>query len=249
MQRSIFPAIIVAVTVSSAAWAQPLSLSPPAEDGRQDARPILVAAQGPQARSDLGGGFIEFLFGGGAAQPRYRNAEPDANRAYANTTPAADPRLEQQPQGYEMDPRYERQEVAYQGHEAPGTIVIDTPNKFLYLVEAGGKAMRYGVGVGRPGFTWAGVHTVSAKKEWPDWTPPEEMLERQPGLPHFMAGGPNNPLGARAMYLGSTLYRIHGSNEPWTIGHNVSSGCIRLRNADVIDLYSRVKVGTKVVVL
>ena len=142
-----------------------------------------------------------------------------------------------------------RQEVAYQGHEAPGTIVIDTPNKFLYLVEDGGKAMRYGVGVGRPGFTWAGVHTVSAKKEWPDWTPPEEMLERQPGLPHFMAGGPSNPLGARAMYLGSTLYRIHGSNEPWTIGHNVSSGCIRLRNADVIDLYSRVKVGTKVVVL
>ena len=134
-------------------------------------------------------------------------------------------------------------------HEAPGTIVIDTPNKFLYLVEGGGKAMRYGVGVGRPGFTWAGVHTVSAKKEWPDWVPPEEMLQRQPGLPHFMAGGPNNPLGARAMYLGSTLYRIHGSNEPWTIGHNVSSGCIRMRNADVIDLYSRVKVGTKVVVL
>ena len=148
-----------------------------------------------------------------------------------------------------MDPRYERQEVEYRGNEAPGTIVIDTPNKFLYLVDAGGKAMRYGVGVGRPGFTWAGVHTISAKKEWPDWVPPEEMLERQPGLPHYMAGGPNNPLGARAMYLGSTLYRIHGSNEPWTIGHNVSSGCIRLRNADVIDLYGRVKVGTKVVVL
>ena len=109
--------------------------------------------------------------------------------------------------------------------------------------------MRYGVGVGRPGFTWAGVHSISAKKEWPDWVPPDEMLQRQPDLPHFMAGGPNNPLGARAMYLGSTLYRIHGSNEPWTIGHNVSSGCIRLRNADVIDLYSRVKVGTKVIVL
>ena len=139
--------------------------------------------------------------------------------------------------GYEMDPRYLRQEVDYHGTEAPGTIVIDTPNKFLYLVEGGGKAMRYGVGVGRPGFTWAGVHTVSAKKEWPDWVPPEEMLQRQPDLPHFMAGGPNNPLGARAMYLGSTLYRIHGSNEPWTIGHNVSSGCIRMRNADVIDLY------------
>ncbi len=142
-----------------------------------------------------------------------------------------------------------RQEVGYDGPEAPGTIVIDTPNKFLYLVEPDGKAMRYGIGVGRPGFTWSGVHKVTAKKEWPDWTPPKEMLQRQPGLPHFMAGGPNNPLGARALYIGSTLYRIHGSNEPWTIGHNVSSGCIRLRNADVIDLYGRVKVGAKVVVM
>ena len=153
------------------------------------------------------------------------------------------------PPGFEIDPRYLRQGVDYRGKEAPGTIVIDTPNKFLYLVEADGKAMRYGIGVGRPGFTWSGVHTISAKKEWPDWVPPDEMLQRQPDLPHFMAGGPNNPLGARAMYLGSTLYRIHGSNEPWTIGHNVSSGCIRMRNADVIDLYGRVKVGTKVVVL
>ena len=148
-----------------------------------------------------------------------------------------------------IDPGMLRTEVAWHGKEKPGSIVVNVPERHLYLVEAGGKAMRYGVGVGRPGFTWAGVHTISAKKEWPDWVPPEEMLERQPGLPHYMAGGPNNPLGARAMYLGSTLYRIHGSNEPWTIGHNVSSGCIRLRNADVIDLYSRVKVGTKVVVL
>jgi lipoprotein-anchoring transpeptidase ErfK/SrfK len=248
MQRSVFPAFIVAVSVSSAAWAQPLSLAPSAED-ITDARPILVAAQGPQSRSELGGGFIEFLFGNGAAQSRYRNAEPDANTAYANTAPSADPRLEQQLPGFEIDPRYLRQAVDYRGTEAPGTIVIDTPNKFLYLVEAGGRAMRYGVGVGRPGFTWSGMHSISAKKEWPDWVPPEEMLQRQPGLPHFMAGGPNNPLGARAMYLGSSLYRIHGSNEPWTIGHNVSSGCIRMRNADVIDLYSRVKIGTKVVVL
>ena len=109
--------------------------------------------------------------------------------------------------------------------------------------------MRYGIGVGRPGFTWAGTHQVSAKKEWPEWVPPPEMLERQPYLPHIMAGGPDNPLGARALYLGSTLYRIHGSNEPWTIGHQVSSGCIRLRNEDVIDLYNRVKVGATVVVL
>jgi lipoprotein-anchoring transpeptidase ErfK/SrfK len=248
MQRSVLPAFIVAVSVSSVAWAQPLSLAPPAED-ITDARPILVAAQAPQTRSNLGGGFIEALFGNGAVQPRYRNAEPDANTAYANTAPSADPRLEQQLPGFEIDPRYLRQAVDYHGTEAPGTIVIDTPNKFLYLVEAGGRAMRYGVGVGRPGFTWSGMHSISAKKEWPDWVPPEEMLQRQPGLPHFMAGGPNNPLGARAMYLGSSLYRIHGSNEPWTIGHNVSSGCIRMRNADVIDLYSRVKIGTRVVVL
>ncbi len=248
MQRTVFPAVIVVVSLSTAAWAQPLSLTPPADETAA-AQPILVAAQAPQPRSELGGGFIEFLFGGGAAQPRYRNAEPDGNAAYAATAPTADPRLEQQLPGFEMDPRYLRQEVEYHGSETPGTIVIDTPNKFLYLVEGGGRAMRYGVGVGRPGFTWAGVHAISAKKEWPDWVPPPEMLERQPYLPHFMAGGPDNPLGARAMYLGSTMYRIHGSNEPWTIGHNVSSGCIRMRNADVIDLYSRVKVGTKVVVL
>ena len=111
------------------------------------------------------------------------------------------------------------------------------------------KAMRYGIGVGRPGFTWSGEHAISAKKEWPDWVPTKEMLERQPKLPRFMAGGPNNALGARAMYLGSTLYRIHGSNEPWTIGTNVSSGCIRMRNEDVIDLYGRVNVGTRVVVI
>ena len=135
------------------------------------------------------------------------------------------------------------------GKESAGTIVIDTPNKFLYPGAGDGKALRYGIGVGKPGFTWAGVKTISAKKEWPDWTPPAEMLERRPDLPRHMAGGPENPLGARAMYLGSSLYRIHGSNEPWTIGTNVSSGCIRMRNEDVIDLYGRVKVGTKVVVL
>jgi lipoprotein-anchoring transpeptidase ErfK/SrfK len=112
-----------------------------------------------------------------------------------------------------------------------------------------GRAKRYGIGVGRPGFTWAGVHKVTAKREWPDWRPPEEMLKRQPYLPDYMPGGPDNPLGARALYLGSTLYRIHGSNEPWTIGRAVSSGCIRMRNEDVIDLYGRVGVGTKVVVI
>ena len=121
--------------------------------------------------------------------------------------------------------------------------------EFLFLVEGNGRALRYGIGVGRPGFTWAGVKTISAKREWPDWTPPAEMLARRPDLPRHMEGGPENPLGARAMYLGSTLYRIHGSNEPWTIGTNVSSGCIRMRNEDVIDLYGRVNVGARVIVL
>ena len=148
-----------------------------------------------------------------------------------------------------VDPQFDRQVVDYHGGEKPGTIIIDTPHYFLYLVEEGGKALRYGIGVGRPGFTWAGVKEISAMREWPDWRPPDEMLKRRPDLPRYMAGGPDNPLGARALYLGSTLYRIHGSNEPWTIGTQVSSGCIRMRNDDVTDLYGRVKVGTKVVVM
>ena len=147
------------------------------------------------------------------------------------------------------DPKFQRQVVDYPTSEPPGTIVIDTPNYFLYLVQEGGKALRYGIGVGRPGFTWAGDKEISAKREWPDWYPPDEMIKRRPDLPKYMPGGPNNPLGARALYLGSTLYRIHGSNEPWTIGTQVSSGCIRLRNEDVIDLYDRVKVGGKVRVI
>jgi lipoprotein-anchoring transpeptidase ErfK/SrfK len=148
-----------------------------------------------------------------------------------------------------IDPRYERQLVEYKTDEKPGTIVVDTAHHFLYLVEEDGRAMRYGIGVGREGFTWSGVNEISSKREWPDWRPPNDMLERRPDLPRYMSGGPDNPLGARALYIGSTLYRIHGSNEPWTIGTNVSSGCIRLRNADVIDLYERVKVGSKVIVL
>lgn len=147
------------------------------------------------------------------------------------------------------DPRYDRQEVTYSGPHSAGTIVIDTPNRFLYLVQGNGRALRYGIGVGRPGFEWAGMKTVSQKREWPDWRPPSEMLKRRPDLPRHMAGGPENPLGARAMYLGSSLYRIHGTNEPQTIGQAVSSGCIRMRNADVVDLYERVKVGSKVVVI
>jgi lipoprotein-anchoring transpeptidase ErfK/SrfK len=128
-------------------------------------------------------------------------------------------------------------------------VIIDTPSKFLYLVQDGGTAIRYGIGVGRPGFTWAGVKSVTSKREWPDWRPPAEMLKRRPDLPRYMAGGPENPLGARALYLGSSLYRIHGTNEPWTIGESVSSGCIRMMNEDVVDLYERTRVGTKVVVI
>ncbi len=142
-----------------------------------------------------------------------------------------------------------RQIVRYQGREAPGTIVIDTPNTYLYYVLGNGQAVRYGIGVGRDGFTWSGVQSVARKTEWPDWHPPAEMIARQPYLPRFMAGGEGNPLGARAMYLGNSLYRIHGTNAPSTIGQRVSSGCIRLSNEDVVDLYARVNVGTKVVVL
>ena len=152
-------------------------------------------------------------------------------------------------EGFQQVARFKRQMVSYYTTEAPGTIIIDTPNTYLYLVLGNGRAMRYGIGVGREGFTWSGTQTITKKAEWPDWHPPQEMIERQPYLPRFMAGGPGNPLGARAMYLGGTVYRIHGTNAPDTIGQQVSSGCIRLVNEDVVDLYSRVNVGTKVVVL
>ncbi|MCP4617315.1 MAG: L,D-transpeptidase [Bradyrhizobium sp.] len=150
---------------------------------------------------------------------------------------------------YELPARLKRQVVNYPSREAPGTIIIDTPNTYLYLIMGNGQAMRYGIGVGREGFTWSGTQTIAKKAEWPDWTPPPEMIARQPYLPRHMAGGPGNPLGARAMYLGGTVYRIHGTNAPNTIGTRVSSGCLRLTNEDVIDLYSRVHVGTKVIVL
>ena len=155
----------------------------------------------------------------------------------------------EQGQPKELPPNLRRQEVFYPSTEPAGTIVIDTPNTYLYFVLGHDKAIRYGIGVGREGFTWSGHEKITRKAEWPDWTPPTEMIERQPYLPRFMAGGPSNPLGARAMYLGGTVYRIHGTNQPSTIGSFVSSGCIRLVNEDVEDLYSRVKVGTKVVVL
>lgn len=228
----------------------------------QPAQPPVRTAYVQQPRSNLGGGFIEFLFGdapssrGYAREPVYQQQpgyygnrqalppmDPQQQMIYQQQEAAGDPT--QRP----FDPKYEKQMVEYHGKEGAGTIVVDTPNKFLYLVQGEGRALRYGIGVGKPGFTWSGIKTVSAKKEWPAWTPPPEMLARRPDLPRHMEGGPENPLGARAMYLGSSLYRIHGSNEPWTIGTNVSSGCIRMRNQDVIDLYGRVNVGAKVVVM
>jgi lipoprotein-anchoring transpeptidase ErfK/SrfK len=148
-----------------------------------------------------------------------------------------------------LSPQFYRQIVDYHTSEPAGTIVIDTPNTFLYLVLEGGKAIRYGVGVGRDGFTWSGSQRINRMAEWPDWRPPAEMIQRQPYLPRFMAGGPGNPMGARALYLGNTIYRIHGTNQPATIGHFVSSGCIRLVNEDIEDLYNRVTLGTRVMVL
>ncbi|MBN9049230.1 MAG: L,D-transpeptidase [Rhizobiales bacterium] len=153
------------------------------------------------------------------------------------------------PEGEEgLDPAYRRQPVFFRNTEAPGTIIVDTETRFLYLIQSPTRAIRYGIGVGREGFQWAGLVKVSRKAEWPDWTPPSEMIARQPYLPRFMAGGPGNPMGARAMYLGTTVYRIHGTNQPQTIGSAVSSGCFRLVNDDVIDLYERVNVGTKVII-
>jgi len=232
-------------------------------DAASPRAPTVIYAAQPEApmqtasaeRSNMGGGFIEFLFGDGQGprtqQPPLYQPQPsyEPRGPYLPPQQQVLPPEASDPTQRPLDPMYEKQVVDYHGKEGAGTIVIDTPNKFLYLVEGGGKALRYGIGVGRPGFTWAGVKTISAKREWPDWTPPAEMLVRRPDLPRHMEGGPENPLGARAMYLGSSLYRIHGSNEPWTIGTNVSSGCIRMRNEDVIDLYGRVNVGTRVIVL
>jgi lipoprotein-anchoring transpeptidase ErfK/SrfK len=204
-----------------------------------------------------GGGFIEFLVqphrGAAALYNEPPQAQPvygvlpapaySAGQSLASLEPAR-AELDQGPSG-----EFARQEVAYDGKERPGTILIDTPEKFLFLVLPNKRAIRYGIGVGRPGFEWSGVKTVTRKAEWPGWTPPPEMLMRRPDLPDHMDGGIGNPLGARALYLGSSLYRIHGTNEPSTIGTNVSSGCIRMMNKDVIDLYNRVPVGARVIVI
>jgi len=265
--RRIFVSALLASALYVPASANPFQIAPgpypasqngaePAEARAAQEAPRYVDAREP----NLGGGFIELLFGGARREWGPQRGYPPAFSDYqslAAPEPGATPSV---PPGYAspapgptahaaVDPKFDRQVVAYDGDELPGTVIIDTPHRFLYLVEAGGKAMRYGIGVGRPGFTWSGVKSITAMREWPDWIPPDEMIKRRPDLPRYMAGGPENPLGARALYLGSTLYRIHGSNEPWTIGQQVSSGCIRMRNEDVTDLYGRVKVGTKVVVI
>jgi lipoprotein-anchoring transpeptidase ErfK/SrfK len=249
--RSLLSLAVFAALAVGAAKAEPLVVAGLYADGAtaREVEPETVA----EATPDLGGGFLDLLFTGGEAEgARRASADPGplrrsggyrgASRAqYASADPAA---LEAQAQ---VDLAYRRAEIDYAG-AAPGTIVIDTTDKYLYLVQRGGRAIRYGIGVGRPGFEWSGVKTISRKAEWPDWTPPPQMLKRRPDLPRFMAGGADNPLGARALYLGSSLYRIHGTNEPYTIGQNVSSGCIRMMNEDVEDLYERVHVGTRVLV-
>jgi lipoprotein-anchoring transpeptidase ErfK/SrfK len=254
MYRTVLSAVTMNAFLLLPAWAEPLSLTPN-QSVNQPSAPARYAAAGHPA---LGGGFIQFIFGGVGTQPAaapatqatsgYLGRDPSYGYSTPNTIAPAEASPAETAQA-EIDPRYLKQRVTYGGPERPGTIVIDTHGRYLYLVEDGGRALRYGVGVGRPGFAWAGIKEVSMKRAWPDWRPPDEMLKRRPDLPSFMAGGPENPLGARALYLGSSLYRIHGSNEPWTIGTEVSSGCIRMRNEDVIDLYERVKVGTKVVVI
>ncbi|MCX7341848.1 MAG: L,D-transpeptidase [Hyphomicrobiales bacterium] len=231
------------------------------------------ASAGSPRPGTLGGGFIEFLVTGRDPSPGTRHqAEPERWQRQATPRSAPQPEVDpfsglpvmppgrqlaavqsrgdfERPIERVLDPRFERQEVAYDGPHRPGTVVIDTPSKFLYLVLENGRALRYGIGVGRPGFEWAGVKSITRKAEWPDWTPPAAMLKRRPDLPRFMPGGPENPMGARAMYLGSSLYRIHGTNEPHTIGQAVSSGCIRMTNEDVTDLYNRVRVGMRVIVI
>jgi lipoprotein-anchoring transpeptidase ErfK/SrfK len=232
-----FPALLCAISAPALAANDGVVVFVPPETPQAAERASVdtpAAAAPAPVRGRYGGGFIEALLTGGAPQ-QPRMAAPNASEP-------ADVEAEPEPQ-------FRRQEVDYTGPEAPGTIVVDTPDRFLFLVEPEGKALRYGIGVGRPGFEWSGVKRISRKSEWPDWTPPAQMLLRRPDLPRRMAGGPGNPLGARALYLGSSLYRIHGTNEPSTIGHNVSSGCIRMMNEDVIDLYDRVPVGAKVIVL
>ncbi|MBN9017562.1 MAG: L,D-transpeptidase [Rhizobiales bacterium] len=238
MRKLVLAATIAAVLVEPAAAAS---------NDRYVARPPVMLS--PDLNSPW---LLQFPAGSRAPRVQTASASPSLFQKLFGGQ-AAKPQPQQAQTGRATDPAFLPTTVSYDGPHKPGTIVIDTDARYLYLVESGGTARRYGVGVGRPGFEWAGTRTITRKAEWPTWTPPPEMRarERKRGriLPVSMKGGPQNPLGARAMYLGSSLYRIHGTSEPWTIGRAVSSGCIRMRNEDVSDLYERVKVGTKVIVL
>jgi lipoprotein-anchoring transpeptidase ErfK/SrfK len=227
--------------------AAPRTYGPPPGYGRQPAQPGYPPNQYPESNRQPAYGAQP----GYATQPGAERERPTGSVGRQNPAVAALPPDYEPESGdpKELAPHLRRQLVDYRTKEPAGTLVIDTPNTYLYLVLGNGKAMRYGIGVGREGFTWAGEERISKMAEWPDWHPPADMIERQPYLPRFMAGGPSNPLGARALYLGKSLYRIHGTNQPSTIGQTVSSGCIRLVNDDIEDLYSRVQVGTRVVVL
>jgi len=251
LSRYALSLVFVAALAIGAAKADPMVVAG-LYAGEQRSRAVQAEPVAEDA-PDLGGGFLEMLFTGGEGGSRRADAEPGPLRRRASYVPLPGAQLASATEPAELeargdiDPTYRRAEVDYSG-AAPGLIVIDTADKYLYLVERGGRAIRYGIGVGRPGFEWSGVKAISRKAEWPGWTPPPQMLKRRPDLPRFMPGGPENPLGARALYLGSSLYRIHGTNEPDTIGQNVSSGCIRMMNEDVEDLYDRVHVGTRVLV-
>ncbi|HEX2654302.1 MAG TPA: L,D-transpeptidase [Xanthobacteraceae bacterium] len=220
-------------------------LSPPVQSGQYGSQPGYAPLPGAPVQQ----GYSQ-PEGGGLRPPADIGMRPEvaprSPAGVANLPPEDQPEVGEPK---ELPAQFRRQLVDYRTKEPPGTLVIDTPNTFLYLILGNGKALRYGIGVGREGFTWAGTERVSKMAEWPDWHPPQEMIQRQPYLPRFMAGGPGNPLGARALYLGNTLFRIHGTNQPSTIGQFVSSGCVRLVNDDIEDLYSRVTVGTRVVVL
>jgi len=229
------PPVVVSPDLS-APWVLQLGRNPAEVAPRQQRRQQVVQPQARQAQP--------------RAQQRQAQRPQKAKAGQVQTAALRAP--EKRTVRPQINPIYLPQQVAYEGGEQPGTIIIDTTENFLYLVEAGGQARRYGVGTGKPGFEWSGTHKVTSKREWPDWRPPAEMIARERAkgrvLPAMMQGGPENPLGARALYLGSTLYRIHGTNQPWTIGGAVSSGCIRMRNEDVMDLYERVPVGAKVIV-
>ncbi|RWX77108.1 L,D-transpeptidase [Neorhizobium lilium] len=243
IKKSLFLAFGLVAAFSQSAFAQDRYRErPPVVVSSDLSAPWVMQLGGSQARP--------VVYPRQAAQPRvvYRQ-----RRGIFDSGTAAQPvSMRPAPIRSRLEPQWLPQIVRYDTTEKPGTIVIDTNNRFLYLVMDNGQARRYGVGVGKPGFEWAGEHKITRKAEWPEWNPPSEMISREAAKGHYlpakMEGGPENPLGARAMYLGSTLYRIHGTNAPWTIGSAVSSGCIRLRNEDVTDLYGRVNVGTRVIV-